>query len=86
PYKLMLTYSRNYGTYRNPYEGESQIYKDWGTVKETPVSQFSAAFTGLVPEIAAGGRLSLQYGLYFDRGGVLQNCFGALLGIGIKIY
>lgn len=86
PYKLMLTYSRNYGTYRNPYEGESQIYKDWGTVKETPVNQFSAAFTGLVPEIAAGGRLSLQYGLYFDRGGVLRNCFGALLGIGIKIY
>ncbi|MBR5056162.1 MAG: hypothetical protein IKX03_03085, partial [Bacteroidales bacterium] len=82
----MLTYSRNYGTYKYPYKGESQIYHDWGTVTETPLSQFSAAFTGLVPGIGAGGRLSLNYGLYWDRGEVLRNGFGVLLGIGIKIY
>ncbi len=86
PYRLMLTYSLNYGTYRAPYEGESQIHQDWGTVVETPIRQFSAGFNGTVPGIFRNSRLWLSYGLYYDGGEVLRNGFGALLGIGIKIY
>ncbi|MBO4571328.1 MAG: hypothetical protein J5699_05330 [Bacteroidales bacterium] len=86
PYRLMLTWSSNYGTYKAPYEGESQIYQDWGTVRETPVRQFSAALTGSVPAIFNNSRLNLNWGIYCDSGKVLRRSFGALLGIGIKIY
>ena len=48
PYKFMLTYSQNYGTYSNPYTGESAWNKEWGTVHETSLRQLSAAFTGSV--------------------------------------
>lgn len=86
PYKLMLTWSRNYGTYGTPYTGESQLRKEWGTVQETPLHQVSAAFAGEVPCAFGVDRLSLHYGLYADRGQILRNCFGATVGIGIKIY
>lgn len=86
PYRLMLTFSRNYGTYFSPYEGESQIFREWGTVRETPLRQFSAAFNGTVPVRAFSGRLCINYGLYCDYGEVLRDTFGATFGIGIKIY
>ena len=77
PYKLMLTYSRNYGIYAMPYEGESQWGKDPGTVNETSLNQFSAAFMGEVPFRS----LSVIYGLYADKGSVLPDTFGATLGL-----
>ena len=77
PYKMMLTYSRNYGTYWAPYLGESQWGKPWGTVKETPLHQISAAFLGEVPL----RQFTLTYGLYANKGQLLQDCFGATLGL-----
>ena len=79
PYKLMLTYSQDYGTYHNPYKGESQWGKDWGTVKETPLRQVSGAFMGEVPGLLKG--LTLTYGLYADRGELLPDTFGATFGL-----
>jgi len=86
PYKLLFTMSSNYGTYPEPYDGESQRYRQWGTVRETPVRQFSSAFAGEVPAAFGLERITLHYGLYADFGKVLRNCFGATLGIGVKIY
>ena len=79
PYKLMLTYSHNYGTYGIPYKGESQWLKDWGTVKETPLNQVSGAFVGEIPGLLE--HFTLTYGLYADRGELLPDNFGATLGI-----
>ena len=100
PYKLMLTYSANHGIYPKPYAGESAWDKEWGSVKETPLRQFSAGFTGSVLLRAIAGRpaapassapvphrpmdLSVLYGLYADRGAVLQDTFGATLGARIS--
>ena len=83
PYKLMLTYSLNHGTYGRPYAGESAWNKEWGSVAETPLRQMSAGFTGSV-RLPAGRRpldLSLLYGVYVDRGSVLPDTFGATLGL-----
>ena len=79
PYKLMLTYSQNYGTYANPYAGESQLGKPWGTVKETPLHQLSAALVGEIPGLLH--HITLTYGLYADKGQLLQDAFGATLGV-----
>ena len=77
PYKLMLTYSQNYGTYKRPYAGKSAWNKDWGTVEETPLQQMSGAFLGEVPLKS----ITLTYGLYADRGAVLPDVFGFSLGV-----
>lgn len=86
PYKLMLTQSMNYGTYASPYIGESAYQKPWGSVKETGLSQFSAAFVGEipVPVISISG-LSVTYGLYWDKGEVLEDNFGCTLGLNLTI-
>ena len=59
PYKLMLTCSQNYGRFRAPYAGESAWGKPWGTVHETSLWQFSAAFVGEVPS-RLGTNLALK--------------------------
>lgn len=89
PYKLMLTYSQNYGTYAKPYLGESQIFKPWGTVHETPLHQLSAALVGEVPFASVGilssqsslRQLTLTYGLFADRGQLLPDAFGVSVGV-----
>ena len=82
PYKLMLTYSRNYGTYAWPYAGESAAQKPWGSVEETPYRQFSAAFTGEVPVLCRNRHnINVLYGIYADRGQVLDDQFGFTLGV-----
>lgn len=85
PYRLMLTFSENYGIYRAPYIGQSQINQPWGTVHETGLSQFSAGFngsiTGLFSEKPGDSQLSLTYGIYYDRGELLPNNFGLSLGL-----
>ena len=94
PYKLMLTYSANHGTYGKPYAGESAWNKEWGSVVETPLRQLSAGFTGSVRLLAPSGRarrtpaasarrpmdISFLYGFYADHGSVLPDTFGATLG------
>lgn len=95
PYKLMLTYSENFGTYYVPYVGESQWQKPWGTVEEHGLKQLSAAFVG---EVNIGvsrhsgsdadnrhshlrNRLSALYGLYLDKGELYNDSFGCTLGV-----
>ena len=78
PYKLMLTYSQNFGTYWTPYLGESQIFQPWGTVPETPLHQVSAAFVGEFPFFS---HLTLTYGLFADKGQLLPDVFGATVGV-----
>ena len=86
----MLTYSQNYGTYWAPYEGISQIGLPWGTVKETPLHQISAAFIGefplasfspLSPSLSTLSHFTLTYGIYADRGELLPHSFGAIFGL-----
>lgn len=77
PYKLMLTYSRNFGTYSAPYVGESQWGKEPGTVKETPLHQFSGALLGEIPL----RHFAITWGLYADRGQLLPDNVGATLGL-----
>ena len=81
PYKLLLTYSQNYGTFSKPYAGESAWGKPWGTVKETPLRQFSAAFVGEVPTLFGIEWMHLSYGVYADYGQVLPTQMGATLGL-----
>lgn len=90
PYKLMITYSQNFGTYWAPYKGISQIGLPWGTVKETPLNQISAAFIGefplaifspLLPSLSALSRFTLTYGIYSDWGELLPHSFGATIGL-----
>ena len=89
PYKLMLTYSQNFGRYNAQYLGETQWLKPWGTVKETPLHQFSGAFVGEIPFASspfltprsAFRHFTLTYGLYADRGQLLPSAFGATVGL-----
>jgi len=81
PYRLMLTYSQNYGRYVAPYTGESAYQKPWGSVQETPLWQLSFGLTGFVTDIFRVRGLALTYGLFADRGELLQDMFGATLGV-----
>lgn len=73
PYRLMLTYSDNFGTYRKHRKPEEYI-TDW-----PGYSQFSAGFNAIIPFL--DGRLQLLPGIYFDCGQVLPSRFGATLGL-----
>ena len=89
PYRLMLTYSADYGTYHATYKGESQWGKEWGTVKETPLYQVSGAFEGTVPFVLNCGKtplsLDLVYGVFADRGQVLPDQFGVTAGLRLSL-
>ena len=78
---MMLTYSRNYGTYEAPYAGESAWQRPWGSVAETALHQFSAAFNGSVDGVLGVPGLHLVYGLFADCGEVLPRNVGATLGV-----
>lgn len=81
PYKLMLTYTTNYGTYGKSYIGENPAQKEWGTVHETGLRQVSGAFTGSFENLAGVKGLSVIYGFYADKGSLLADQIGATLGI-----
>lgn len=81
PYKIMLTYSINHGTYGKPYTGESAWQKPWGTVKETGLRQVSVAFVGTVRNLFNVSGLNGLYGLYADKGSLLEDSIGVSLGI-----
>lgn len=91
PYKMMLTYSWNYGTYGSPYIGSSPWQTDWQWWQkneyDTPLRQVSGGFWAELPMGAlASGRaaqlpLSFTLGVYADRGQLLEDVFGASVGI-----
>lgn len=81
PYKVILTYSENYGTYGRPYLGESHWQQEWGTFDEEGLKQVSAAFMGTLPELFGVKGLSAMYGIYADKGSLLEDSFGVSLGI-----
>lgn len=85
PYKLMLTYSENFGNYYKPYKGESQYQKEWGTVHEVGLKQLSAAFMGLINEPFSLSRFAIQYGVYLDKGELYEDNFGVTLGVKYEI-
>ncbi len=58
----MITQSDNYGTYGNPYVGESASQKPWGSVKETGLVQWSTSFLGEIPLLSSPGTF-FEYGL-----------------------
>ncbi|MBO4476254.1 MAG: hypothetical protein J5737_06005 [Bacteroidales bacterium] len=86
PYRLMLTFSDNYGTYSSPYISPSSARSGWNWWEPNTIDkglkQFSGAFTGYVP-FSLGGRhhLDLVYGLYADAGEVLAKNFGTTIGV-----
>lgn len=90
PYRLMLTHSSNYGTYKVPYVGESI----WGTpytrkgmveamkaAGNLPLRQWCAAFNGTFTDLFSVRGLDAVYGLYVDAGSIFPKRFGATLGI-----
>ncbi|MBR5905778.1 MAG: hypothetical protein IKZ51_04910 [Bacteroidales bacterium] len=87
PYRLMLTYSCNCGTYNAPLvSGATPWGSDWQwwekNTWDQPLSQFSAAFNGYVPfKLRGHHNIDLVYGLYADAGEVLTNAFACTLGV-----
>lgn len=86
PYKLMLSYSMNYGIYERPYVGTSTWCTDWIWFKKNdidkPLRQFSLGFMGRVP---IGRVLNATYGLYWDKGQLQHSGFGASAGIAVTV-
>lgn len=85
PYKVMITYSKNYGSYNKSYVGDNPAGKEWGTVKESSLNQLSCEFSGSVnyPSLARG--LSLVYGLFCDKGELYRDSFGFSIGFRVSI-
>jgi len=74
PYKLMLTYSKSYGTHL------SEEYKyETGTCFEKPYRQFSSALLVEFPLYA--GIIKVVPAVYYDRGDVLPHNFAATLSV-----
>lgn len=83
PYKLTMTLSDNYGTYRNPYVAPSTWETDWKWWKKNEIDrgvrQFSAAFLvdcplGTLPVVA-------MCSLCYDTPGVLEGGFSIMAGL-----
>lgn len=72
PYKLLFTYSRNFGKYNQSDLGEGA---DKGIFLSVP-EQFSVALEGEIPHLGKRLPLSLGIGLYGDFGKLYQNSFG----------
>lgn len=74
PYRLVLTYSRNWGCW---YDTEYRYGR--GTRLEKPLEQFSAGFSAVIPLLR--GALSLVPGLYYDTGEALNDGFAATFAV-----
>lgn len=73
PYKLMLTYSENFGRYwNNGYSGPKSV--EW-----PGISQFSAGLNTIIPLLK--GRLNIIPSIYFDCGNYIRNSFAATVGL-----
>lgn len=75
PYKLMLTYSQNYGRWWHNSSGDADASLEWNP----PFTQFSAGLTTIVPLLK--GRLQILPSIYFDCGGYVRNSFAATVGL-----
>lgn len=73
PYKLMMTYSRNYGRYHQPA----------GFFDSAP-DQFSMALEGEWPRISRSLPVSVGLGIYSDIGRLYPNSFGLTLRLTYK--
>lgn len=86
PYRLLVTLSDNYGTYPSPYISPSSSHSGWNWWEPNTIDkglkQICAALNGSVP-LRLGCRSTLEaiYGLYADAGQLLENNFGATLGV-----
>lgn len=78
PYKLMLTYTANYGTYDAPlHEDETPDYQFYGGLQgELPLMDLSRLI-----EAPLEMHLDLTYGFYADWGEVAPKGFGGRVGI-----
>lgn len=91
PYRLMLTYSANCGTYTKPLvDGASNWGTPWKWWKKNtwdqPLHQFSAGLDGYVPfKLSGRQNLDIVYGLYVDAGEVLDKVFGFNIGVRYNI-
>ena len=74
PYRLVATYSLNYGCYFDAY---GRYNPD--LVREKPLQQFSAGFNALIPCLK--GALHIIPGIYLDKGEMLPYCLGATLSL-----
>ncbi|MCQ2170411.1 MAG: hypothetical protein MJY48_02490 [Bacteroidales bacterium] len=79
PYKLMLTYSQNYGRWGHNSNGDIDTLVEWNP----PFSQFNAGFNMIVPLLE--GRLNIIPAIYFDCGNYVRNSFAATLGVSYSI-
>jgi len=80
PYRLMLTWSMNYGTYHSGrYTGVTAYGSEWKASHQTPRHQFCSGFQCEIPLLR--DRLKLIPGVFWDRGQVLKDCFAATLGL-----
>ena len=74
PWKLLMTYSLNYGCWFN----ENFAY-DSGSRFEQPLKQFSSGFMTEFPLLK--GALKIVPAVYLDAGDALPRCFGATLSL-----
>ena len=75
PYRLMLTYSQNYGKYFwNGVHSFGDRFVEWPGLK-----QFSMGFSTIAPLL--GGRFMIIPSVYMDCGQYLRNSIAATLGI-----
>lgn len=74
PWKLMLTWSRNYGCWFT----EDYVY-DLGSRYEQPLRQFSSGFMTEFPLLQ--GALKIVPAVYLDAGDALPRCFAATLSV-----
>ena len=87
PYRLMLTYSDDYGTYGSPLvPGATSWNTDWKwwgpNTWDKPLHQFSFGLNGYVPfKLRGHHNIDIVYGLYADAGEVLANAFAGTLGV-----
>lgn len=80
PYKLLLTYSENYGTYfSDSYTGVKALCMDWKTLSQRPLRQFSGGFQCEIPCLK--GALDIVPGIFWDCGDVLARNVGATVGL-----
>lgn len=70
PYRLLATFTNNFGTYDNEYESARH--------------ELSLALTGETPQFASFP-IAVTYGLYADRGTLYRNCLTFRIGLRYNI-
>lgn len=80
PYRLMLTWSMNYGTYLSDrYTGVVAYGMQWKDIRQRARHQFCSGFQCEIP--LCSNKLRLIPGVFWDKGEVTPECFAATLGL-----